>query len=242
VRLIPQVAGKAPGEALLELALIMFGILAALAVQSWWDERIEQAELRDYLVALEAEVRDNRRILEEQDAKSVAQLADIEKMFRTLAEAGQDQLPENFEADLGQLYKIWTVYVTNDTYKDLINSGILRSVASRRLRLALAQYERKLSRLDFYTDILWTDYNTNQLPFLTRHAMLSRFGWDTIDGDQAQNRVDGPYTSDLSAFRSREFWNLLYSVRSNNQDLLSGVRRAKSSCDELLELLRSEIR
>ena len=241
MRLIPRFDGKGLGGALLELVLIVFGILAALGLQSWWDDRAEQAELHEYLVALEAEVRDNRMILDQQDAKSVALLAGIENMFGVLADNGRDNLPENFESELGRLYDISTVYVTSDTYKDLINSGILRSVASRQLRLTLAQYERRLSRLDFYTNILWTDYNTNQLPFLTRYAMLSRFGWDDITGGQVGRRIDGPYTSDFAAFRTREYWNLLYALRSNNQDLLGGVRRAKLICDELLALLESEI-
>lgn len=67
-------AGQRMRGALTEFALIVCGILAALAVNAWWQEHLDRAREQQYMEQLNSDVRDNQRRLEEALALERGQL------------------------------------------------------------------------------------------------------------------------------------------------------------------------
>ena len=59
------IKSKSLGRAAAESLLIMFGVLAALAVQSWWDDKVEQQTLLSHLTAVQEELREVRESIAE---------------------------------------------------------------------------------------------------------------------------------------------------------------------------------
>ena len=51
------------GRSVVELTLIVFGVLAALALQGWWEDKVEERNLIEYLEALVQEVQQNQDLL-----------------------------------------------------------------------------------------------------------------------------------------------------------------------------------
>jgi len=236
-------------SALVEVVLIVFGILVALGLQGWWENRVERHDLRNYLVALEQEAEYNDAEIDRYLVEYGELLARIDKVFALLADTSRDGLPEDFQQMLGELYWIRRPNLTLNAYDDMVNSGSLRLVDNRDLRQSIAVYVDLTAWVDAIEQETWKNYYTHQFPFLVQHAVISDFASEAEYTRQSNTPSDrwltdtpkSPHTADWDAFRSREFWNLLYGWKIAQLDQGLGVVRARDQLAKTLPLLRAEI-
>lgn len=236
-------------QAALEVALIIFGVLVALALQSWWEGRVEQSTLRNYLVALEQEAANNSARIDEYLEKYRELLVETDSLIENLAKPEPADLPDGFSQMLGRVYWIHGPALDLDAHHDIVSSGNLRLISDHDLRRSIARYAAAVSWASEITSETWRNYYDHQLPFLVKYADFGEF--DLESGYRRFTNSGGdfwltptpksPHSIDRDAFRSREFWNLLYSWKTAQYDQGLGAIMAKDQIAETLVLLRSEI-
>jgi hypothetical protein len=223
-------------QALAEVALIGMGVLAALAVDSWWDERKERKAEIEYLWSLQADFETNRQEL----LKSIANEEEIIALGKTLHSHIGSEFKGVSSAELnkliGSFYWLFEWGPVTGTYDEMLGSGRLLYLRNKTLRVKLSQYVSSLESIKVTERMENTSWFSEQLPFLRLHLNESSFGWI---GDYHPNV---PYDEDFRALQSREFHNLVSSWMVSHDDVIKNYRRAIDDGDEILQIIESELR
>ncbi len=235
-------------QAFAEVILITFGVIGALGLQSWWDDRAERQEALDYLIALEQDFIESHAEFDRQIGYITGVFENIDQIFEILAESQTDELPDSFATTLGAAYLIYTPTPVTGTYEDMLNSGKLRLVENGKLRIEMAQYMKLIEATHVFNRMILESYYQLHAPFVIQHLVSSDFGWYTPETDTPEDAVGlitaapaSPYSINVAAVRSQEFWNLMFHNKTAYADQLIQMVAAQSRCNEILRLLRQEI-
>ena len=229
-------------QAAAEVALILIGVLIALAVDNWRVEQQEKKEERTYLEALLEDFQVNRRsLLEEVEVqKNIIGLGD--EILRLLsAGLSEENADAFFESYRGFYYfKRWAPIT--GTYDDLVGSGQLLLISSLNLRNELSAFQRILASIREFEDLQSETYYENQEPFANKHFdrtenfYLAHSAW--LDNNQPPQF---PYESDIAPYNSTEYWNLVVAWMWVHADVVTNYRDGISACDRIIEQIEAEL-
>jgi hypothetical protein len=218
---------------LAELAVIVGGVLIALAADAWWESRQEQAEARDYLQQLLVDFQETDRRLRATiagDARTLELVNGVvDRAFR-----GEFPLPDSL--DLPTRYDQFEPLT--GTLTALVESGNLRLIRDDRLRFELVAF---LALIDVSQQVL---RHTETLIWnSTDHVVLGRArhsqsalrraagrgsGWGEIDVPGALNDPDIISALQVQAVASR--------VRTFS------LRRLEEPVTSIIRLLQAELK
>jgi hypothetical protein len=235
-------------QAVAEVSLIVFGIVAAFAVQAWWENKKDRETELAYLVSLQQDFVANRKnYVDTADSISIV-IENINAVFSILANSDTNALPDSFSETLGRAYFVYTTTPVTGTYDDMVNSGNLRLIESESLRNLLAQFITVVEQVRYAEQSQDQGFRTVQAPFLNRFLITTDFGWFDEDADVdleltafVGSGPDSPHSVDIDAVRSKEFWNILYSWKSSCAVSVQQIIIARNLCDEILATLELEI-
>ena len=125
----------------------------------------------------------------------------------------------------------------------MVSSGNMRLIDDQKLRDLIKQYMQSVSSVRAVNDVLWDSYYNLQVPYLKGHFVISDFNWESAeeieDADGLLSATPAsPYSIDIAAVRSQEYWNLLYSWKEAYSDQVRRLVTARDDCDAVLEVLR----
>jgi type II secretory pathway pseudopilin PulG len=132
----------------IELVLIVIGILIALSIDGWAQEREDRRAERAYLGVLS---RDLEQMIEGLQAyydfeSSVTESAKV--VLKTLSEDSYEQRVDELNAHLSSMAARRTLRLVSAAYTDLTSTGSLRLINSRSLRDRLLRYFAEVSRIE----------------------------------------------------------------------------------------------
>lgn len=122
------------GHVFLELALLVSGILIALAVDSWIDDRRDARAERQYLELLGRDLEQDLETLDEVRRFEEAQVSASALVYRGLRRGVAPADREAVAAALGQLTSRRTLRLRRGTYINLLSTGHLRLIRDAQLR------------------------------------------------------------------------------------------------------------
>ncbi len=131
------------GRSIAEFVLVVLGVLVALTVDTWIEQRNDDNLQQEYLARLTDDLRADQQNLEYRIS-----------FFTSVYSFGLDTLDElrsqesvNQDAILAAYYAAenWNSAPVNDTYEDLQSTGNIRLLGDLDLRLALSAYHTKTS-------------------------------------------------------------------------------------------------
>lgn len=235
-------------QAIAEVSLIAFGIIAAVGVQAWWEEKKDRDAEFAYLLSLQQDfIANHENFVDTIDSISMV-FQNINTVFSILANSDASDLPDTFSETLGRAYFVYTTTPVTGTYDDMVNSGNLRLIESERLRNQLAQFITVVEQVRYAEQSQDQGFRTTQTPFINRYLITTDFGWFDEDADVdveltefVGSEPQPPHSVDTEAARSKEFWNTLYSWKSSYAVLIQQVIIARNLCDEILASLEVEI-
>jgi len=133
-RLSDALRGMRWAQVVLELALLILGILIALAVDGWMDGRRDARAERQYLELLVRDLNRDLEVLDEVMAYEQRQLEDGILAYRALRSGVAPADREVVAGALTRLTSRRTLRLTRATYTDLLSTGNLRLVRNAALR------------------------------------------------------------------------------------------------------------
>lgn len=230
----------------IEAAAIVGSILLAFAIDAWWQKRSEQQDLLEHLFAFEQELIESRKDIELALELSTSVLRTTDEVFLVMSDRERNSLPSDFANTIGRIYKIHSPALNTGAYEDMISSGNMRLIGNRTLSDRIKQYMQTVSSVRSVNKILWDTYYSLQVPYLKDHFVISDFGWESAEeiNDAAGLLTvtpKSPYSIDLDAVKSQEYWNLLYSWKEAYADQVRRLVVAREDCDAVLESLQSEV-
>ena len=234
--------------ALGEIILVVIGILMALQIDNWNEDRKNRIEEKQLLKAIQIKMEYNRF----QSETGYNRYNAVLKASTHLIKLSTSQLTsinqEEVDYDIHILSKRFLVGNSNKTsiYDEMIGSGKLNLLKSIELRGELTSLKANLELLAAYED-LQTSFVDNHLnPYLNKHTdrlsiTVKGYERDTADYDRifaesysnikALNRK----TSDLNLLKDNEFINLLTELIYHTNALLPVYSRI----DENISIIES---
>lgn len=168
------------GRVLLELALIVVGILIALGVDSWIDDRRDARTERQYLEQLTHDLDRDLVVLEEAQRFEQAQVENAAVAYRALRQGVAPEQREAVAAALGALTSRRTLRLGRATYTDLLSTGNLRLIRNAGLRDRIVRLYEGNERAQLIRD-------RNNQEFVDRMYMTHLLDRDYVAPRQARD-------------------------------------------------------
>jgi hypothetical protein len=147
-----------------EFVIVVFGILAALAVDDWRDDRADRASEREYLQSILLDLQLDNQNLEEIFTSIDERIEAAEALAGVTAES----IPQEPEQILAFLWNInvsgfYTIFQpVRVAVEDMISSGNLRLIKNRELRLDLLRYHDQHNDFkyvdEWIQEVLWMGF------------------------------------------------------------------------------------
>jgi hypothetical protein len=214
-----------------EIALVIIGILIALSINNWNEQRklkiYEQALLKD----LHVEVSNNIEALELvilEHEKSYAAAQNINQLFED-REAFNLMSESSFAELFRQMNLNYTYDPNNGILNSIISSGQIKNISNKELKYLLASIKDKT--IDAFEETMKIEeWRNNIMDLFTKHTYIFKEG--KISGYSLKNLYDIP------EFR---FYNngLFVSFRGSG---LQEENDLKKAMEHILKLIESEIK
>ncbi len=217
-----------------ELVLIVAGILIAIALNSWWNNRIDFDRESDYLAGIVVDINNAGAELEATIRFHQQQVADLQHLLNTI-EAGPGGASEDSLVALSHALIFNSTFEPElATLEELYGAGNLNLIKSAEIRKALTLYQYQLQNNNDFNDYLsqqssWTiePFFMRNLPYLPRQGLAK------------------PYklrARDLSAlYSSLHFHNLVLLRLDTEASVLQIRKRLLESMQNLKALIEEEL-
>jgi hypothetical protein len=223
-------------SAVLDGFAVLVGILLAFAIDAWWDLRSQNEEARAYLVALETELLENRRIIDGnlEDLRSwvTNSRSFIEDVVSPSAEPSNEQINRMiYETSPSQTTPLLTAAL-----EDLKSSGGLPAIESAELRRAIADYDRRLDRVASQLDFVSDNFREYILRYHIQHSSFTESDWEE-NAEVEESLVS--FELDTEAFAAnRTYANLLILRILGYSGLRNTHIEVQTQIDRVLALIK----
>ncbi|PHQ28452.1 DUF6090 family protein [Leeuwenhoekiella nanhaiensis] len=243
--------GKYLKYAVGEIILVVIGILIALQINNWNEDRKEQAEAIALLSQLHAEFESNRKQLEE---KMIIRNNMIAASFKLLNYIDH---PEKRHLDSVNSHLVQTLLVPtfDPVVNDIISSGRIQLLRNNRLKELLTLWTSEIIQVT-EEEVAWGNYKLNSYsPFLTKvistRSILNQYWQEnametfyldkgtTVKFNIKNSRAP---TDFANLFESPEFENHLAVCATDAKIANIQSLSLKNRINEILEIITQELK
>ena len=224
-----------------EVLLVVVGILIALQVDNWNENRKDDQNLRETLVALKEEVVYNANFLEfltkertRKEQEYTNYLDIITDKSKSVAERAQYELPDWFARR-----QTFNVPISNS----LENSGLINRIQNDSLKYLLISIRSSYSNINNWENLYFEQVNRFREYLDTKYP---RFVVDSKDHNAWNNYFPNEIGENLSAYRQSyiddlEYYNFITAVAGNLHVQVIVGHGLLYRFGRILELLEKEI-
>lgn len=226
-----------------EIILVMIGIILALQVNNWNDQRIERNEEQLIMSNLKEDFDYNLSTL---DTLLMIQNKSKQTQLAILDHTGKKSKPESekeFNIMLEALFQTAEFYPRNGALNDLINSGRLRIIKSQKLRNRLASWESEIQKVK--TREKYVGVNRDKISELIEN----KASWLNLDevstSTSATSNVfpkSGFDVDNRNLLGYLEFENFVEAEIIQMTILTKSMKESQKLAEEILVLLNEEIK
>lgn len=220
-----------------EIALVMIGILLALQVNTWNENRITQLKINNYLIALSTETDNNKERLQRALQRTKTHMEDYVLVLKDL---NSDTLEiTNEYMNTTRIKPFFKTELERSVFDDIISSGILESLKDQELKKEI-----------FKLDVLFRDYDSGHetandvwkeyiLPYFNKHLNISNL-WDSL---YVIKMPKLKFKNNLSAFvHNKEFANMIASQMRMYTNFIRDIDNGMATLDRLSIKLHENIK
>ena len=231
--------GKYLKYAIGEIVLVVIGILIALQINNWNENRKANQQELQLLESLQNEFTFNKNELD----RSIEKAQIIQNRCETLLKnTGNHEMKlSKTESDSlinWGLTNIITYDPSNGILSDIINSGKIQIIKNKKLKNYLSNWNGILN--DVKEDETWAGNERNNIiyPFLYRNSNYTNITQNNKTNDKITSGFDTDYKA---IYKFLEFENLVNSHREWNRKNEWNYKSLKSRIEELISLCEKEI-
>jgi hypothetical protein len=245
-------AGTYLKYALGEIVLVVIGILIALQINDWNEDRLDRELEREYLVSMLSDLREDRREIEDAIAGNSIMLAGMNDLLTMLSTPQPDL---DFQRKLlvqsaVRTYWYITVEFSGLTMSQLKSSGGLRLIRDKQVTDAMLKYEQGVEQCRHQSEELRNYFHTQEASQkLIFNLALGRQVYERIE-ENYLNMLDpvdsflplvreGPYlVNDDPSLMSNYYGDVLFYRTALNVSVWL-LKRQKEKARLLIELIEN---
>ena len=223
-----------------EIILVVIGILIALQINNWNQERLTTREEYKALKNLKEDFNKNHEILTEVMKESTIGISSCLEMLKF---TGSKQKPRNehiFDSILNKIFISPAFKPINGTLDELINSGKLNIISNENLRKQLSTWHPHIEFVKERYD------ETNQNEKYTNEFMIANGSWLNADQLTTVNRTvkfpkSGFSVNNSDLLNKLEFENLIENMAIGFDNYLITLAETSTLLNDVLALINLEI-
>ena len=223
-----------------EFFVVVAGVLVALAVQSWWNDRSARLEEHALLQRLRAEFVGNRHRYDETAGSQREIIATARRMLEWTGPRPSSVDVAEFEPLLLSLCTDLPRYrPAVSELEAMIDSGQLALIRNDRLRARIAAWPRALERVRTSETYVADQVIRGFLPYLFERIPLTNLDVSVgMDPDQRRSRFEADYKMLLSDV---QFENHVENRWALSVIILNSMADARALMEEIITLLDAEL-
>jgi len=220
-----------------EITLVMIGILLALQVSNWNQERAERNQLLTYYSRIHEELSDQLIYLEERK-ESVETLIRLNKKSIELYNANNPDSLSKLVTTIGSLGTAWTPDYSFPNFDEFLSSEYFSKVQNIEIKKKLRTLKSVIVSGTINSQFTINQYQSVIEPYIIKNLNYQN---SAMPNYQEYLIPGGPKT-DYSKFQNDlEFWNILSLKHENIHLSKRAIVRVEVSINELLSLLNQEL-
>ena len=192
-RLASSLKGRHWSTFVVELVLIVVGIIVALSIDDWVQDREDQRSEKIYLALLSRDLDQMIESLQSYIDTETAMATASATTLKTLAVDGYEQKGEELRGYLSDMGTRRTLRLVSAAYTDLTSTGNLRLIRSRDLRDRLLRYFADVSRTELVVEKNNTVFIDNMFWSFTTEAGITWAPTNWHDMGATLRKADGYY-------------------------------------------------
>jgi hypothetical protein len=226
-----------------EILLVVIGILLALQIDNWNDQRKERMKEHSYLRAIKNDVELNRKELESfiRQKQTAIHSANI---ILTYFENDTISDPAYFNLHNLNVSITNNFEEKNNTFKELENSGQLELISNQEIKNLLLDMDLVYRRIDFHSEHLYNDLRdlnyALQFHVVDLDPTVKNYTYQLTGGTQGEDVKPSiePYRILL---KDLGYKNSFILSNYNNQLIIGGLEEILQKSDQLVELIHAEL-
>lgn len=236
--LMENKTGKYLKYAIGEIVLVVIGILIAVQINSWNQQRIQNATVENYFVRILDEIDLSRMMVKDFDKTIDTLITENQKSLEILNSNNRDSLI-HLDKTIGALGTAYTSNLSFDIVDEYLNEGLLSKIEQDSLKLAFKYFEyirKSLNQIDEYTN---EQYLNSIEPFFYKNINYSRV---VRAHNKSKLIIGGPETDYSEFYNNLEIYNLitfkletLSSQKNRTESLLYTLDYLKNQIENYLE-------
>lgn len=226
--------------ALGEIILVVIGILIALQINTWNQNRLNRIEEQKILKNLKADFENNKALLEAAKKKCEEGISYCLAMLNYTGNKEKPKTARAFDSILNNIFTSPNYSPLSGTLDELINSGKLGVLRSEDLRKKISSWKPGLEVLKGrYGEN--QDYLDNINDFMVMHG-----NWLNADKTAKTRSVNFPKSGfefdNRTLLQNQEFENLVENVAIGLDNYLNRLNQTSILLDDILNLINTNIK
>ncbi|MFY0593852.1 hypothetical protein [Roseivirga sp.] len=215
-----------------EIFLVVFGILIALAISDWNDDRKKAQTYKKFYANMAKEF----HLVLEQIENNLLPNNEflIEKLERSLNVI--DQKPPHYLDTLGNhigaVGTAWQARLSLPVFNEFKDGALFNDISDFELKTNLAELEQAINYLETFDEVIVDQYLNTIEPYIIKHLNYSR---TSLPIYSERFIIGGPVNDLEEVATSLELWNILtlkLEAESGKTILLSSLKTALQKCIE----------
>jgi hypothetical protein len=237
--------GKYMKYAIGEIVLVVIGILIALQVNNWNEQRLNDMEEKKILKALSEELKLRRFLFARGTEQQENSILSTKNLLKEMQSPIEEMNIDRLDKDIGRITSRWLSGTPTSIYDALIGSGDLKLISSEELRNALAQLKSDQEFLRLFEELQVKFVDDKLSPFLNQYINRSAIRLKGIGNSQLKDIPLMKNQTDYNhMLRNNEFANLLVEFIEHSSRVISNYKRLErvvNSVDSLANIGNSAI-
>ncbi len=220
-----------------EIILVMIGILLALQVSNWNQNRIEQKEEKEVIAKLHADFKENKNVLKDFLTEIKSQ-ANTEKKLMSLIGVSKEELyKHNLDSLFYVVFSASEFAFADNTIKNIMQSGKLNLLKNDNITDLLYKWNTlseirntRMGKLDAWANEQFIPYLLNKVSF-KQMDMNSNYSWS------GKSKVKPDY---YPLFQEIEFENYLDNHLWFNQQVIERCEETDNLIDQIIDATKQK--
>ncbi len=218
--------GKYLKYAIGEIVLVVIGILIALSINNWNQNRLNSIEEQRILTAISEELQLSSFLFGRGKNLQENKILAAKNLLKEIQVRKEKPNLESLDSDIDILTKRWLSGTPTSVYDALIGSGELKLISSEKLRNELAQLKSDQEFLQLFEEIQLRFEDEQLSPFLNKNINRSAIRLMKNNNPRISDIPLIPYKASYGPLlENMEFTNLLVELIEHSSRVLSNYER-----------------
>ena len=232
-------AGKYFKYAIGEIVLVVIGILIALQINNWNDQRLERTQEIKFLKNIKADLNKDLIKLDNQLAIRKEKYKGTTKLISQINGAPITDLDELTYNVVNSLME-WRFTPNNGTYNELNSSGNLNIISNDSIKSLIMELQELYKTNTFAIEHETFDYQEYISKPFNKHLTLQLL-FPVYNGDKTVEEQGLSIETYSELFESAEYNNGLYIINLISYEYLSLYENIKTTSEKVINLIDQEI-